>query len=77
MAESEYDYRGWPRSPRTVNKETWFYEEKKGLCIVRQIRDTKGRLVKADLFHLPWRFVLKAAKTPAAVRRRMAKRRKR
>jgi hypothetical protein len=75
MTKSDkYDYRGYPTSPRSVNKSTWLYEEKKGLTVVRQLRNPQGVLVQSDFFHIPWRFILAAAKTPAAAKRRLAQR---
>ena len=50
----------YPRSPRNVNRETWFYEEPSGLVIVRQLHSPRGELVHADIFTVPWRFVERA-----------------
>lgn len=40
--------------PISVNKETWMYAEKRGLCIVRQICDPSGKLIQADMYRVPW-----------------------
>ena len=72
--KEEYNYQGYPTHPRNVDKRTWFYEEKKGLCVVRQIRDSGGELLQGDIFHIPWKFITAAARTPAAARRRITKR---
>lgn len=44
----------YPRSPRSIDAETWFYEEPKGIQFVRQLRAPDGTLVQADMFRVPW-----------------------
>lgn len=48
--------------PINVNPETWMYAERKGLCVVRQIRNPAGTLVQGDMFYLPWGKIAKAMK---------------
>lgn len=63
--------RVWPpRTPTDIDNETWFYEERKGLFVVRQLRNPKCVLVQGDSFCLPWRAIEQAVD-----RRRAAKRR--
>ena len=50
-------------TPINVNKQTWLYAERKGLCVVRQLRNPKRHLVQGDLFYLPWAKVEKAMKS--------------
>ena len=56
----------YPLEPQGVDKSTWLYFERKGVCVVRQIRNKEDVLVQSDMFYLPWRSILTAAK----VRRR-------
>lgn len=49
--------------PINVNKQTWLYAERKGLCVVRQLRNPKGDLVQSDLFYIPWGRLEKAMKS--------------
>lgn len=72
--KEKYNYQGYPTHPRNVDKRTWFYEEKKGLCIVRQHRNARGDLMNGDIFYIPWKFITAAAKTPSAARQRLTKR---
>ncbi len=58
--------KGYPLEPQNVNASTWLYFERKGVCVVRQIRDKDDVLRQSDMFTLPWRFIEAAA----AVRRR-------
>lgn len=48
-----------------VNKDTWMYAEKKGLCVVRRIRnpDSVGLITQTDMFYIPWGKVKKAFRT--------------
>lgn len=43
--------------PQQVDASTWFYEEPKGICVVRQLRNKDDVLVQSDMFYLPWRKV--------------------
>lgn len=40
-------------NPIMVNHETWMFPEKRGLCVVREVR-ANGRLIQTEVFHLPW-----------------------
>ena len=46
--------------PITVDKSTWMYAERKGLCVVRHLRSRSGILVQGDLFYIPWSKVRRA-----------------
>lgn len=52
--------------PQHIDDETWFYEDRKGLLIVHEIR-TAGSYVRTDQFMIPWQ------KLTAAVRRHETK----
>lgn len=49
--------------PQIMNRRTWYYEERKGICVVRQIEGPDGDVIKAETFYLPW------AKVEASVKR--------
>lgn len=50
----------WRLSPVPVDRGTWFYCERRGVCVVRQIRDKDDKLVQGDMFYLPWRKLIEA-----------------
>lgn len=60
-AEGHPVTKAYPVEPQSVDESTWCYFEKKGLCVVRQLRDAQGVLKQSDMFYLPWRLILKAA----------------
>ena len=41
-------------APIIVDQNTWMYAERRGLCVVRQIRNRQGDLVLSDICYLPW-----------------------
>jgi hypothetical protein len=49
-------------APININRQTWLYAERKGLCVVRQLRNPTDDLVQSDLFYIPWAKVEKALK---------------
>lgn len=59
-------------NPQNVDRQTWYYEERKGICVVRQIRSPDDELVQADMFYLPWRKIEASVKRwrAAAAKRR-------
>ena len=46
---------GLSLKPQNVNTSTWYYEERRGICVVRQIRDKDDVLRQSDTFYLPWK----------------------
>ena len=56
----------YPRSPRTLTKVSWFYEEPEGLIVVMECRD--GHTVNGT-YHgtvtatVPWKAVIAAVET--------------
>ena len=58
----KYCKRNHKLDPQTIDAESWFYEDRKGLLIVHEIRTDTGQYVRTDQFTIPWRFVTAAAK---------------
>ena len=54
--------------PFDVDRHTWFYEEKRGLNVVREVLDSEGKLlnVQTQVFYMPWSKILRSAKRWAA-----------
>lgn len=40
--------------PQNINEHNWYYEEKKGICIVHEVIQ-RGECVQADTFTIPWK----------------------
>ena len=53
--------------PVRVNKLCWYYEERKGICVVQEVRDDRGALLGVAMTTIPW------AKIEASVRRHKVK----
>ncbi len=62
-------------SPQHVDHSTWYYEEPKGVCVVRQIR-LEGVLRHSDMFYLPWKMLMASIDRKRAVLKRQRQRRK-
>lgn len=46
-------------NPVDVDKHTWLYEERGGLCVVREALDPNGQIIPypgvlTQVFYLPW-----------------------
>lgn len=41
--------------PQNVDRYTWYYEEPKGICVIRQLRNKDDVLYQSDTFYLPWK----------------------
>ena len=48
--------------PQNVAEGTWYYEERKGLLVVHEVRDPKGRLLQVEQFTIPWRTIAASVK---------------
>ena len=46
--------------PMTINEHLWYYEEKKGINIVYEILDEKGKYIRTDQFMIPWKKLLES-----------------
>lgn len=57
------------REPQTVDKETWYYEERKGLLVVHEIRLEDGGYLRTDQFVIPWRMLVESTKQHKQKRR--------
>ncbi len=57
-------------APQNVDRHTWYYEERKGLLVVREVRGKDG-YVCTEQFVIPWKMVAASVK-----RREIAKRKK-
>jgi len=43
------------RKPQMINEQTWYYEEPRGLLVVREVRDGAGDMIApVQLFRLSW-----------------------
>lgn len=61
-ATKVYRTRSHKLDPQHIDAETWFYEDRKGLLIVHEIRLDDGSYVRTDQFVIPWRMVTAASK---------------
>ena len=48
-----------PRSqePQQVDKSTWYYEEPKGILVVREVHTDAGQYIKTEQVVIPWRMI--------------------
>ena len=47
--------------PIDIDENTWYYHERKGICVVRQIKNKQTKeLVQVDMFYLPWNKLYKS-----------------
>lgn len=53
--------KGLSREPQNITEETWYYEEKRGLNVIHEIRQL-GVYLRTDTILLPWRKVLNSVK---------------
>jgi hypothetical protein len=60
-----YRTRNHSLEPQTIDNETWFYEDRKGLLIVHEFRTDAGLYVRTDQFVIPWRMVTAAVQRHA------------
>ncbi len=56
-----------PGDPKMIDEETWFYENRKGLLVVHEIRDGLNRYIHTDQFTIPWKLVIAAAQRHGVV----------
>lgn len=51
------------RDPQDVTPQLWYYEEKRGLLIVHEIRDAKtDAFIRTDQTLIPWRMIKASVK---------------
>ena len=43
------------RKPQHITEHLWYYEEKRGILIVHEIRDNEGKYIRTDQITIPWR----------------------
>ncbi len=48
-------------NPQDIDGETWFYDSRRGLLVVREVRDN-GVYIRTDQFTIPWRAVVDAVR---------------
>ena len=41
-------------SPQHVDEDTWFYEERRGILVVRRVYNAGGEFVQTEQFMIPW-----------------------
>lgn len=61
----QYRTRSHKLEPQSINAETWFYEDRKGLLIVHEVRTDADAYVRTDQFLIPWRMVTAAVERHA------------
>jgi hypothetical protein len=50
------------REPQNVDKQTWYYEYKGSVLVVREVRSTLGNYLVTEQFRIPWRLLEKSMK---------------
>jgi hypothetical protein len=70
----ETDRWGFRLDPQDVSKWVWYYEERKGLCVIVQQPAEGGGIVPIPAFTVPWRLVEKSVDRYRRNRSRQARR---
>ena len=52
----------FPLSPTDISKTVWFYQQRKGLCVVAQLVEKDGTVLGTTIADIPWRRLLPAFK---------------
>lgn len=61
----------FPLSPtQIVNNKSWFYQQRKGLCVVAELRDKRGYYLGTTVTDIPWRKLLEPYKNYRRYQRR-------
>ena len=55
------DPRFEPKDIRDSGGSAWWYEDKRGILVVKQIRDDSGSYIRTDQMRIPWLQILRAA----------------
>ena len=48
------------KEPINIDKHTWYYEENKGICVVREVLDKDGNYIQTEQFYLPWKKLMQS-----------------
>jgi hypothetical protein len=48
--------------PQTVDKLTWYYENKRSISVIREIRDIDGTYHRTEVFNIPIKMLQKSIK---------------
>jgi len=48
------------KEPINIDNDTWYYEEPKGICVVRRVRNSEGIPITTEQFYLPWKKLLQS-----------------
>lgn len=51
--------------PHNINDVTWFYDDRKGLLVIHEIRGADSSYIRTDQFVIPWRMVTAAVRRHA------------
>ena len=43
--------------PQNIDEKTWYYEEPKGLHVVREARTIVGGFIQTEQFVIPWKML--------------------
>jgi len=54
------NYKPFKDKPISIDKNTWYYEEVKGVCVVREVRDKEDNLIQTEQFYIPWKRLLES-----------------
>jgi hypothetical protein len=49
------DKNGLRFAPMNIDEDNWYYEERRGIVIVHQHRDSEGNIVSGSQITIPWR----------------------
>jgi len=47
-------------SPQHIDGDTWYYEESKGIDVVRQVRNSTREVIATERFMIPWELLRKS-----------------
>lgn len=47
---------GLTNEPQDINKQTWYYEEKKGIGVVHEVW-IGGAFIRTEQFTIPWKMI--------------------
>lgn len=48
--------------PMNIDEDNWYYEEKKGICVVHRVVDEDGGYRRTDQFYIPWKRLLESVR---------------
>lgn len=48
--------------PQTVTDRAWFYESRRGIELITQLRDKQDNFISGDVTRIPWGKIMRSAR---------------